>query len=166
MSDLEITKHDACSQWGLSPSQMERYFKEGMPHRREGQRKVWLPMPAALTWYVEKQKDIAKRQVSPTDYDDAKSRKMAAEAELAELELAKARDELMTRSDCERIVSDERVRVDARLQSLAPRLAGAVIGATSHNDALARVAPLIEECRDELRTAGPLDTEADDSDSD
>jgi phage terminase Nu1 subunit (DNA packaging protein) len=71
--------------------------------------------------------DDARRE-SPADYEDAKARKMAADAELAELQLAKERGELIAVEDA----LAERVRVyghlRAKLLNMPAKYAASTVG--------------------------------------
>lgn len=157
-----VSKRQFAETFGVSEAQLERFFQSGMPHEKTSSRKIAIPMPDGRIWFHKHLVEKGKRQAAPKDIDEAKQRKMAAEAELAELELAKARDELMTVDQYERVVADAMARADARLQTLPPRLAGVVLGATTIQDAQARIAPLVEEVRDELRKADDVPAVQDD----
>lgn len=151
-AEAKLSKAAFCATHGVSESQLERLFQQGMPHEKRG-RRIDIPVPQGRVWYHAYLVEKGRRQAAPKNIDDAKMRKMDAEAELAELELAKARDELMTVAQYDRAVLDAYSRVDVRLQSLSPRLAGAVLGAATIQEAQARIDPLIEEARTELRQA-------------
>lgn len=57
-----------------------------------------------------------------SDFDDAKARKMAAEAELAEIELAKARGEMVSVTEAAKLVAEEYAAVRSKLLSLPSKL--------------------------------------------
>ncbi len=151
--------------FGISESQLERLFQQGMPHEKKG-RKVMIPMPAGRVWYHEYLVNKGKKEAAPKDIDDAKLRKMAAEAELAELELSRERDELMTADDFFKEVGDSFSRVRAKLLNLAPRLAGAAFGATTIQECQAKIGPLIDEVIEELRQGNDVPAEDEDDDAD
>lgn len=159
-----LSKRQFAETFGVSEAQLERLFQAGMPHEKTSSRKIAIPMPAGRVWYHTYLVEKGKRQAAPKSLDDAKLRKLGAEAELAELELAKARDELMTADQYESAITDAFSRVDAKLQSLAARLAGPVLGATTIQEAQARIAPLVEEARDELRKATDVPAVPEDED--
>lgn len=161
----KLSKSMFAATFGVSESQLERLFQQGMPHAKKG-RRIEIPMPAGRVWYHTHLVDKGKRQAAPRDMDEARRRKMAAEAELAELELAKARDELMTVEAFDRAVLDAFSRVDVRLQNLASRLAGAVLGAQTIQESQARIDPLVEEAREELRRADDVPPTPEDDDDD
>jgi hypothetical protein len=158
-----LAKSAFAATFGISESQLERLFQKGMPHTKNG-RKIEIPMPDGRVWFHEYLVNKGKKAAQPKTIDDAKLRNETARAEMAELELAKARDELMTVDAYERVVTDALTRADAKLQTLSSRIAGVVVGVQTIQEGQARVAPLVEEVRDELRRAEdvPVDDEDDD----
>jgi hypothetical protein len=149
----ELTKRAFAETYGVSEAQLERLFQQGLPHAKRSTRKVAIPMPEGRIWYHNYLVEKGKRAAAPKDIDEAKHRKMAAEAELAEIELEKAREELMTVAEFEKAIGDAFSRVRARLTNLAPRLAGVVLGAGTVQEAQARAEPLVREAMEELRAA-------------
>lgn len=158
----KLSKREFAETFGISEKQIERYCQEGMPHKKEGV-KVFLLMPEARVWYhkhlVEKGEQRAKPKGKRTDSVD---RRLAAEAETAEIELAKLRNELMTVADYDRLIGDAFARVRARLTNLPPRIAGIVLGAKSIQEAQARIEPLVREAMEELRRADDVPTSDED----
>jgi hypothetical protein len=148
----ELTKRAFGDLFGISEAQLERLFHQGMPHEKRA-KKSYIPMPAGRVWYTEYLVQKGRKQVTPTSLDEARQRKEAAQAEMAELDLAKARDELMTASEFARVLGDAFARARARLQNLAPRIAGTVLGAETITEAQARIEPLVREAMEELRRA-------------
>jgi hypothetical protein len=159
-----ISKRHFAETYGVSESQLERLFQQGMPHEKQSSRKIAIPMPAGRVWYHDYLVDKGRRQAAPKDLDEAKQRKMAAEAELAELELSEKRGELMTVSDFAKITGEAFSRARARLQNLAPRVAAAAFGAPTIPEAQARIEPLVIEVLDELRRADDVPASADSED--
>lgn len=86
--------------------------------------------------------EIAK--VQPADLDSARARKANAEAEIAELELAKARGQMVTVADYERALGVMCDRFVARLRALPVRLAhlGDAVEAEAEAEAEAIIAEL------------------------
>jgi hypothetical protein len=156
-----LTKQQFSDTFGVSTSQLERLFQEGMPHdlgaaTHGKRRRVTIPMPDGRVWYHRYLVNKGRKEAAPTTLDDERRRHHFALAEMAELELAKARDELMTVTDFERLLGDAFARVRARLQNLAARQAGGVLGATSIEEAQKRLEPLVREAMEELRAASDV----------
>jgi len=149
----ELPKSEFATLFGMSEKQLERYCQLGMPHRKKSGR-VFIAMPEGRVWYhkhlEQKGESKAKPKGDRSAYID---RQAAAAAEMAEIELAKARAELMTVADFERLLGDAFARVRARLTNLPPRIAGIVLGAKTIQEAQARVEPLVREAMEELRRA-------------
>lgn len=80
---------------GLSTRQIRNLEKAGMPCRDgEGNRKAY-PLPDALQWYVAEKMREAERSAKPSGLEEAKVRKMEAEAELKQRDLLRSRGELV-----------------------------------------------------------------------
>lgn len=160
----EFTKRQFAETFGLSEKQIERHFAQGMPYRKDGTR-ILIPMPAGRTWYHEHLVEKGKKQAAPKDIDDAKLRKAAAEAEMAELELAKLRGDTMLVDDHERMLGEAFGRARAKLLNLGPRAAGAAFGALTLQECQAKVEPIVTEIMDELCKADDVpDVQVEDDD--
>lgn len=85
----------------------------------------------------------------PTDLDDAKARKLAAEAELAELELAKARGEVVAIGDAAKLIAEEYTAVRSKLLALPTKLAP-LLNTDNTEATRALLARGIHEALDEL----------------
>jgi phage terminase Nu1 subunit (DNA packaging protein) len=118
-----VTQQQLADILGLSTRQIRNLEHEGLPLRAEGKRKLY-PIPDAVRWYVQRE----QARVEPTDYEEAKARKMAAEAELAEIQRDRERGRLLAIEDVEREHRKMLERLAAALKSApakyAPRLVG------------------------------------------
>lgn len=125
---------------GLSTRQIRNLEAEGMPHEAEGARKSY-PIPDAVQWYVAREQERAQ----PTDIEDAKKRKLTAEAETAELELARMRGQLVLVED----VVKEQARVydhmRAKILATSAKAAPAMVGLRSIAEAQVRVEAVMRE---------------------
>lgn len=151
----EKSKAVFCDLMGVSASQLERLFQQGLPHHKRGKR-VYVAWPEGRHWYHAYLTDKGKRQAAPENVNEARRRIVLAEAEQAEIELARTRGDLMTVSEFERLISDAYARVRARLLNLPPRLAGVVVGAATKPEAQARIEPLVLEVLAELHGANDV----------
>src|SRR6185437_2071213 len=79
----------------LSEAAFTRLQQQGLPQKGDGRRARY-EWPRIQRWYMDWKFEQGRQSVRPEDYEDAKARKMMAEAELAELDLAIKRRELMT----------------------------------------------------------------------
>lgn len=97
------------------PSVLIRRTRNGVPEYRQ---------PDAARALRKREADKARRAHAPAvSLDEARTRKALAEAELAEIELAKARQEIVTLTDYEEALGRILDRLMARLRSLPVRLA-------------------------------------------
>lgn len=161
----EVTKAELGALTGYSPKQLTRFVQTtDIPHRRDGN-ELYFPWPGVRAWLFRYLEEKGKRAAAPVDSKDALTRTDVARAELMEIELAKARGELMKVDDFERILSDAFGRARARLANLAPRVAAATFGAESVQAAQALAQPVIDEVFEELRRTDDVPTtEEDDGD--
>lgn len=120
----------------------------GAPFDRRGW--IW---PDCLRWYVQREAARTKRAADPTALLEAERRSAVARAIVDELKAAKDLGLTMTVEQYEAELRDAMFRMDAKLKSLLPRLAGASVGIKSPAEGMKRFAPLIEEVRGELRSA-------------
>lgn len=79
-----VSQTELASLLSLSTRQIRNLEKEGMPKGSDGQRSVYEPA-ACVRWYVQ----YRERLAAPKDQEDAEKRRAIAEAQLAELKLAK-----------------------------------------------------------------------------
>lgn len=93
---------------GVTQRQISNLAREGMPHRGER-----YPVAECVQWYIRRRSPDGR----PTDERAARARKLHAEAEAAELDLAERRGDLIPRSVHER-----------RCEQFAQRLVAAVTG--------------------------------------
>src|SRR5689334_18883219 len=91
----ELSKRAFAETFGVSEAQLERLFHLGMPHAKTG-RKITIPTPEGRVWYHRYLVEKGRKEAAPVDLREARRRKESADAEMAELELAKARGELAT----------------------------------------------------------------------
>ena len=96
-------------------------------------------------WWRELQAQRAAERAAPADYDQAKARKMEADAELAEDAVKKQRGELVAVVDYERALAHALDRVRARLLGLDSRLAPLVVGVENVLAAKGIIRPIVNE---------------------
>lgn len=143
----EVSAKEAARRLGMTDVSIGEWGqKVGAPIRLVNGRRVY-KWPEFPIWVRQQLK--ANRE-KPASFDDARNRKMAAEAELAEIELAKARAELLTIGDLETIVARDYTAVRTRLQALTGRLAPVVVGTKDIAAATALIEPVVREVMEEL----------------
>jgi terminase small subunit / prophage DNA-packing protein len=128
--------------WGVSPTTIDAWLNRGCPYvssPREGARGWTFDTAAVAEWREEQAARGAVGNVEGLDLDQARLRKTAAEAALAEYELAEKRAQIVTVEDAARIVGEHNARVRSRILALPGKVAPFVA-----------VAETAEECRDLL----------------
>jgi len=96
--------------------------RPGAPVRRDGTR-VWVRWPEFMRWREQELVRVAVADANPGDLDTARTRKANAEAELAEIDVAKARGEVVSVADYEAALARVLDRLTARLRAMPVRLA-------------------------------------------
>jgi phage terminase Nu1 subunit (DNA packaging protein) len=143
MKNEEISATDAASRLGLTAQAIGQWTaKSGAPARREGAR-VFVQWPAFARWREEQLIAKAREEERSGDYERERTRKMAAEASIAELELAKLQGELVTVTDYGEALGRVLDRLTARLRALPLRLSH--IGTDAETAAEAEIERVITE---------------------
>lgn len=94
--------------------------------------------------------------IKPKSFDDAKTRKMAADAELAELELQRQRGEIVPIKEVVATVSAEYAATRAKLLAIPTKLAPRIALETEEAACRALLTREITEALNELIGAGPV----------
>lgn len=123
-----ITQSEAARRLGMTPQALGRWAgRPGAPVELV-KGKPWCLWPDFPKWRDAEMAAQVRKESAPGDFEEARTRKMAAEAELAEMELAQARGDLVTVADATertaRILERVRARFVAFPGKLAPRLVG------------------------------------------
>lgn len=146
----ELSKVRFAAVVGLTTRQITNLRDKGLPCRTEGNR-VMIPVPEGIKWYIAF-KAAALQPMRPTTLDDAKQRREAALAGLAELDLAERQGELMTVVEYERMLSGAMERMASKLRNLPHKVATQVTGKTM-DARKAQAARLVDEVYRELHDA-------------
>lgn len=152
-----VSKKECAARLNLTTRQITNLVDAGMPRNVEGNR-VSFPWPDALHWYIQYRIDAEVARNGPADFEAARARKMAAEAELAELELAQRRGLLLTTDDFRRELEAPLVRVRAALQNVPGKYAPRCVGLETPAIAQGVLDEVVREAMTELaRVAGESD---------
>jgi phage terminase Nu1 subunit (DNA packaging protein) len=115
---------------GVTTRQVHNLTEKGMPRRVENGRPKY-PWPDALKWYIAFKVSVEAAKANPVDFEAARARKMAADAELAEMEVARTRGEQVP-IDAFRIALDEMSgHIRAQLLAASGRYSARLVGATT-----------------------------------
>lgn len=120
----EISASEAAERLGITTNAVGQWTaRPNAPARKVGNR-VWVQWPAFARWREQQMIETAKRESAPAvSLEEARTRKALAEAELAELDVAKARGEYVAVADAGAAWGRALDLVVARLRTLGPALA-------------------------------------------
>lgn len=155
-----LTITEAADEMDYSVRQLQEYAKRpGCPRRKRGA--SWeYEWPAFNRFVREAAVADAVERVKPADFEEARARKEAANAELAELDLAERRGQLVTREGARKAMASLCERVRARLVTLPPKVAPLVVGCDTVPQAQRELERAVEEVLAELRGEGTTNEEA------
>jgi len=151
----------------LSEAAFTRLQQQGLPQKGDGRRARY-EWPRIQRWYMDWKFEQGRQSVRPEDYEDAKARKMMAEAELAELDLAIKRRELMTVEEGQKALGEAFDRIAAQLKAAPTRHAHDLVGIQTLPEAEARFKRITAQMMTELASADdvPADAETDEETAD
>lgn len=141
---------------GVTSNTITQWVGKGCPYvQKGGQGKSWVfNMPDVIAWREEQ---IALQAVGDTaslDIDEARRRKLAAEAALAELDVSKRRGEVVEIEDVAAAVGDDYANVRAKLMSLPTKAAPQLAIIEDSAEAQAVLEKLVHEALEELTADG------------
>lgn len=94
MADEYLNRNETAKRLGLTTRQINNLVDAGMPVRsRSGKRQY--PFPDVLQWYIGYKVTRAVADATPKDLDEARARKMEADAKLSEMEVGEREGELV-----------------------------------------------------------------------
>ena len=147
----ELSAVEAAAVLRITPQSLSAWTnRPDAPCRKVGTR-VWVQDPQFFRWREAELVRQAKSEVTgPLSFEEGRARKVAAEAELAEIELAIQRRQLLTVADWESALTTLLDGVRARLLALPGRLAPLVAGVDSVPAAVAVIEPVVAEVLSDL----------------
>lgn len=139
----EVGLHEAAAICGKSVTTLKSWFNLGCPViERGGKSKKWRISPAAvMAWREEKIAQDAVGDTKNLDFEEARRRKIAAEAGMAELDFSLRRGELIPIEDIANLVGEEYANVRAKLLAIPVKMAPLMLGL----DDLAKARGLLED---------------------
>jgi hypothetical protein len=101
---------------GVTPRRVQQLAKEGLPTVGRGK----YPLVPCVQWYIKYWQDRAEARSSMVlSLDAVRARKLTAEAEMAEIDLARARADVIDRESVRRAAEAEAARTGALLGQMA-----------------------------------------------
>lgn len=131
----DVNKAELCSIMGVTPPTVDGWVRNGCPIKKKGSRGVAATFNTAdvMTWL----RDKAREEASGTtlaDEGELKRRKLAAEAEKAELELAKAKGEVAPVREFERATASLMAIIRQNVMQVPGRIVMQLIGCTDETE--------------------------------
>lgn len=138
----------------LTTRQIHNLEREGMPHRAEGRRKFY-PLPGAVDWYVRYRERLARSEMESTDYEEARARREAARARLAEMEVAREEGRLIPHDVVEEIFGQQMLgSLRAAIRNMPGRWGAQITGLKSPREGEAALRQIADEMLEHL--SGPV----------
>lgn len=157
-----LTLTAAAVEVDLSVRQLQEYAKRpGCPRKSNAKGAYLYEWPAFNRFVREELARDLKESVKPANLEDAKARKMEADAAITEDELAVRRARLVPTEKFERALGRAYARVRSRLLSLPSRAAPDLMGLTDELQIEAILDRYVLEVIEELRTEAVPDDDDD-----
>jgi phage terminase Nu1 subunit (DNA packaging protein) len=143
-------------EFGITDRWVHRLVESGMPKTSHGKYDLLI----CYRWYVHFLQAAVRKRSLFTEADGEKSlaqerlRRLAAEADLKEIELAKQRGQLIALDDIEKTLTDLVLTTKACIMAIAPRLAPELVGETSRVVIQAKLEKALKEALSYLAKAG------------
>lgn len=153
-SGQTFSLNETASLLGVTRQSVDRWMKLGCPYvERADPRtgKQWqLSLPDVVGWRERRAVEAAIGDTSKLDIDEARRRKTAAEAALAELELAKQRGEVVAISVVQQVVGDQLSACRSKLLGVAVKTGPLVAPLLEPKECTAAIDAAQREALDEL----------------
>lgn len=156
MSGIELSKADLARMFGVSLPCIGQWIGKGCPYvSKGGPGRQWVFNSAdVLSWREDQVAQMALGDTKSLDIDEARRRKLAAEAALVELDLAKRRGDVIEIEEVAGVVGDDYANVRAKLLALPSKLAPQIIGAVDAAECQALIERGVSEALEELTADG------------
>lgn len=134
----------------LTTRQIRNLEAKGLPHRADGNRKRY-PLVECVQWWADYEKSKAMKAAKLSELDAMKTRKLEAEAEQKELDLAVRREELLEVDDVRKTWTEVFTRLRARIVAAQGALPPLVAGYDTPREVQPIITPFFDDLIDTLR---------------
>ena len=158
-----VSRQDLADTFGVAGSTVDGWVRRGLPVVQRGSKGVaWQFNTSDVASWLE-QRASERQGVGETDEKALRARKLAAEAAKIELELARARGDLVPLKQLERALANTFAELKTNMRTVPSRVATALIGEESET----RIKQVIlAEIDQALEALGDFDLDEDDDDDD
>ncbi len=101
----QVTQAALAKLFGIDVRTIRRWTTDGMPHEGKSGRAILYDVAVCIAWRREEDRKEAEDLRHPKTLEEARTRKVAAEAELAELDLMERRGELGTVEEMDEVIT-------------------------------------------------------------
>jgi len=152
MAGMQYGKAELAQCLGVSLPTVGQWIRKGCPYvEKGGVGKKWLFDSAEVIAWREEQVTLqALGDTQSLDIEEARRRKLAAEATMAELELAKRRGEVIEIDQVASVIGDDYANVRAKLLALSTKLAPQLVGVESLGECQQLIERGVTEALEEL----------------
>jgi phage terminase Nu1 subunit (DNA packaging protein) len=149
----EITLKELAERLGLSTRRIQQLRAKGLPYRSCG-RQITYEWDSVWPWFVNYKiaQELGKNGKQNEAERRARTRKLEAQAKLAELEAERVQGNLVDVDAFQMVLRDVAARLDGKLRSLPIRWAPDLLGYSELPTMVSRLDEVVEELRSELRT--------------
>ena len=148
-----VNQKELAALLGLTTRQVNNLVEKGMPVVSENGKRLY-DAPRCIAWYREAKVAEAVRANAPADLEEAKARKMSAEAELAEMQRDLERGRLMPVVDAEKAVGEIVGMVRAKLMAMPGKIGPLMVGCRTIAESTGRLEPAVHDVLLELAHMG------------
>lgn len=151
--EVFLTRRDVGTLFGHRDRTIELWIlNHGLPvHHTAESGKQFFVKEDVLNWYSEYEKTKAHRVTATHSFDEAKTRKMVADAMLAELELARETKKVVEVDAVVDIVKHQYANVRAKLLAIPTRVAPQIYLMDNITDVQTMLEQVINETLEELQ---------------
>lgn len=156
MSEVLVSKADLARLAGVSLPTISQWVAKGCPYVKKGAKGQPWQFDASHVW-AWREEQVALQTVGDTsqlDIEEARRRKLAAEAALAELDVAKKKGELVEVEVVAETVGDDYANVRAKLLSLPTKAAPQLCAIDDAAEVQSFLEKLVFEALEELTADG------------
>ena len=151
-SEREVSMTEAAEMLAMTQQGVGKWADQAPPELVKLKRgRKFLIWPGFMVWYRQR---LQTSREKPTDFEEARARKMAADAELAELELAKTRGEQIELSEVRKTWERAASRIRAQLLAAPGRYSPRVVGIDSLPAAQRALDAIVRDVLTELKDDG------------
>jgi len=158
---LHVNRTGIAEALAVSGLTIDAYQRRGMPFVQRGARgKEWrYDVGLCVTWLLEQERARALGETATIDLDEARRRKVAAEASLAEYDLAEKRRDMVNVDSVGEMVAREYSSCAQRLRAIPSKLAPMLAAITTPEEARDLLDGALNEALNEL-ASGTVESDA------